>query len=310
MPTVLTLAQAAARINDEIGRGIVQTVVKMNPLYNILPYTPFSGQSLTVTPVDQEGNVEAIDVGDIITADAPTTYDSKTFFPTTLIGKINMNGLVQVTSIGAGDNELTAQIAQKARNIGMQFQQHIATGTGIHPSLHSLRSLAAGSQTVDGEGAAISFEMLDELADKVRSKGRQCDAFVMPTSCVRQVKALLRASGGTSMVDLNGVMVEAVDGIPVLRNDYLSVSELADGTEDAMGDKTSIYAVNFDDGTRTTGISAIYPAASLNMGFNVTYTGEDPNYDNEVYKIKQYVGFANFADLGLARVRNVSPKAV
>lgn len=303
---VLTLPQAKQRINDEIARGIVDTIIDVNPWFSFIPYTGFAGQSITVNPVDSYGNVEAIGVGDAITADSPTTYLQKTFYPTTITGKVEMNGLVQTTSLGAGVDELQAQLMKKSEKLAHKFQEYTATGTGTLPQTESLRSLSAASQSKDAGGAAVSFALLDELRDNVRSKGMTLDAFVMPRVAVRKVRDLLRSAGGTRPMDINGMMVETFDGVPIFTNDYLDVNEGVDGTTDTPADVYSIYACNFDDGTRATGVSAIYPEAAPNFGFQLKPVGQSDSYDAESYIMTNYVGFANFSDLGLARLYNIA----
>lgn len=303
---ILTLAQAKERINDEIGRGIIQTVVNFDPMYSFLPFTPFSGQSLTVNPVAAYGDAQVIGVGDSITASNPATYDRKTFYPTTFVGEVEMNGLVQATSLGAGVDELEAQLQLKSRVVAEKFQSAIATATGTAPQIESLRSLATAGQTINGNGANLSYVLLDELKDKVRSKGRSIDAFVMPLKAIRIVKQLMREAGGNTSRIINGITVEEFEGVPMIPNDYLSQAENAAGVESAGAVLTSIYAVNFDDGTKTTGVSAIYPQAVANMGFVLKAIGDSSTTDAEKYRILGYLGFANFADLGLARIRNVN----
>ena len=74
---------------------------------------------------------------------------------------------------------------------------------------------------------------MDELLDLVKAKDGQVDWIMMPARTLRAYKALVRALGGVTsdMVRVldSGRTVDAYNGIPIFKNEYLSVVETANG---------------------------------------------------------------------------------
>ncbi len=148
----------------------------------------------------------------------------------------------------------------------------------------------------DGAGAAgadLSLDLIDELIDLVKP-GRP-DALLMAKRTRRQLNHLRRASGSIleTTVDQFGQHVLVYDGIPIVVDDWLPITE----TVGADTDCSSIYAVKFG----ADGIMGLE-----NGGIQVQLVGEIADQDATRHRIKWYTGMAVFSDYGLAQLDGVN----
>jgi hypothetical protein len=63
--------------------------------------------------------------------------------------------------------------------------------------------------------------------------------------------------------------------------------------------------MNVDDGTRSIGVSGIYPAG-VPAGVQVEPIGAMENKDSQLVRVKQYANFVNFNRRGLARLTSIN----
>jgi len=307
-----SLAEAARLINDEIVAGVARDFISVNPLYDLLPFTGYEGQGLIVVRELTLGPTEVASVGATITATAKTasTFTTKVFKATKLIGDAEMDGLVQAQSMGAGVDQTAIEIALKAKSLGRLFQTGMAQGTGSTPQMNSFHSLCDATQyTTAATTQALSFVLLDELLDLVLAKDGEVDFIMMPARTIRSYKVLLRALGGTPadwVVKLpSGREVITYEGIPIFRNDYLSITETSNGAALTGGALTSVWAGCFDDGSQKVGISAVHPIA-VPGGLMVHPVGAKEHKDVDIWRVKQYANMGLFNRKGLARLTSIS----
>tara|TARA_R100000544_G_scaffold20565_1_gene10019 strand:- start:24558 stop:25505 length:948 start_codon:yes stop_codon:yes gene_type:complete len=313
--TTQTLAEAKKFINNQIVAGIVEDVITTNPIWQVIPWTPYTGQAILVNRENVLGNAQHIAIGGTITAKAPSTYVQTPFSATTTLGDAEMNGLVQAQSVSAGVNQMAIEISSKAKSVGRLLQGGMATGDGTAPNLHSLPSLCDASQyTTPSAGQTLSFELLDELLDLVKAKDGEVDYIMMAGRTLRAYRALVRALGGvneTIVFDMGNGRTRNVDvynNIPIFQNDYLSVEETANGAALTGGALTSVYAGTFDDGSNKIGMAMIYPQGSgmENMGFEMQMVGTSETKDEDIARVKSYSNFVLFSRKGLARLTSIS----
>lgn len=307
-----TLVEAKKFINDEIVLGVVEDIITTNPMFNMLPFTSYDGQGLIVNRENALGNSGMYGVGDTITDKAASTAIQTVFTATKLIGDAEMDGLVQAQSSSAGVDQMAMEISSKAKSIGRLFQNQMATGDATGNNMHSFHTLTDAAQfTTASIGQAISFELLDELLDLVKAKDGEVDWLQMPARTLRSYRALVRALGGvneTIAFDMGNGRTRNVDvynNIPIFQNDYLSITETANGAALAAGALTSVYAGVFDDGTQKVGISGIHPAGNP-AGIDVQFIGTSATKDEDLVRLKQYANFVNFNRKGLARLTSIN----
>lgn len=305
-----TLAEAAKLISNQIVKGVTQDIISLNPIYDLLPFTPYAGQAIVVNRENALGDADFFAVDATITTKTAATFTQATYTATKIIGDAELDGLVAAQSMGAGVDQMAVEVASKAKSIGRKFQTGMATGTGSSPQMYSLHSLCDSSQfTTASAGQALSFALLDELLDLVKAKDGQVDWIMMPARTLRSYKALVRALNGTpgefARTTDTGRKVDAYNGIPIFKNEYLSVIETANGAALTGGALTSVYAGVFDDGTQKVGISGIYPAAMEN-GINVEAIGKQEAKDTDIVRLKWYTNFVNFNRRGIARLTSIN----
>ena len=305
-----TLAEAAKLINNQIVAGVAEDILSINPAYSLLPFIGYDGQGLVVNRENALGDAQTLAVGGTITAKAASTTTQTTFTATKLIGDAEMDGLVQAQSSSAGVDQIQVEISSKAKSIGRLFRQGIATGTGTSPAMNSYHSLADASQyTTASAGQALSFALLDELLDLVKAKDGQVDFIEMPARTMRSYKILLRGLGGTGadfVVTLpDGRTTIGYEGIPIFKNEYLSVTETANGAALTGGALASVWAGVFDDGSQKVGVAGIHPS-SVPAGIQVEQVGAAETMDQTIWRVKQYANLANFNRRGLARLTSIN----
>jgi len=229
-----TLAEAKKFIADDIVAGVVADIISVNPIYSLLPFQSFAGQALLVNRENALGDSQVLAVDGTITAKAAATFTQVPYTATKLIGDVEMDGLVSAMSTGMGVDQIAIEISSKAKSIARLFQTGMATGTGSSPQMNSLHSLADASQfTTASATQVLSFALLDELLDLVKARDGQVDWIQMPARSMRSYKILLRALGGvtgdwvTTLPD--GRTVINYEGVPIFKNEYLSVTETANG---------------------------------------------------------------------------------
>ena len=305
-----TLAEAAKLINNEIVQGVAQDIISINPMYSLLPFAGYEGQAVLVNRENALGDAGVYSVDATITHKAAATFTQVPFTATKLIGDAEMDGLVRAQSSSAGVDQVAVEISSKAKSIGRLFQTGIATGTGVSPQMNSLHSLCdSGQYTTASAGQALSFALLDELCDLVKAKDGQVDWIMMSARTMRSYKVLLRALGGTPadwIVTLpDGRNTISYEGIPIFKNEYLSVAETANGAALTGGALTSVWAGVFDDGTQKIGISGIHPA-SVPAGIVVEPIGAMESKDTMIWRVKQYANFVSFNRRGVARLTSIN----
>ncbi len=305
-----TLAEAAKRVNDQIIQGVAQDIISINPSFDLLPFTSYDGQAILVNRENVLGDAQFLAIDGTITARAPSTVTQIPFTATKLIGDVEMDNLVQAQSSSAGVDQISSEISSKAKSVGRLFMGGMATGTGASPSMNSFHTLCDASQyTTASAGQTITFDLLDELLDLVKSKDGEVDFIQMPARTIRSLKILLRSLGGTdaswTMELPGGRKVIHYEGIPIFKNEYLSTTETANGAALTGGALTSVYAGVFDDGTSKIGISGIHPS-STPAGIVVEEVGVSETKDQQVWRVKQYANLANFNRRGLSRLTSIS----
>ena len=302
----VTLTESAKLAQNELVAGIIENIITVNRMYEVLPFDGIDGNALAYNRENALGNVDVYDVGDTIAAKAAATFTQVTSTLTSIIGDAEVNGLIQQTRSGFGNDQTAVQIASKAKSAGRKYQDMLVNGTGASNEFSGLLTLLDGAQTVSAgdNGAALSLTDMDEMLDLVVDKDGQVDYITMNARPLRSYMALLRALGGASISEVitlpSGNQVPAYRGVPIFRNDYLPIDQTK-GTETAA---TTILAGTLDDGSRQHGVAGL-TAANM-AGIQVVDVGESETKDEHIWRIKWYSGLACFSLKGLAGLNGVN----
>ena len=307
----MTLVEFKKRTRDQLIAGIVEDIYTTNPIWAFLPWIGFAGSGISVNRETTIGDAQFLAIGGTITAKAASAVTNILFEPTTCIGDAEINNLELVMSDSDINDVKAMEISSKAKSVGRNMQQGIATGTGSSPNMNSLHTLVDSSQytatTVAG-GLVLTFDRLDELIDKVKAKDGIVDWIMMNSRDIIKLRALYRALGGVPMAEVKmgnkTFKVLEYNGIPVFQNDFLSITETDNGAALTGGAQSSIYAGVWDDGTKKTGVAMIYPKATT-AGITFEDVGPMESRDERIYRVKAYMNFASFNRRGVARLIGV-----
>ena len=307
-----TLAEAAKLIQNQVVQGVAEDIITTNPVWSVMPWTGYEGQAILVNRENALGDAQHLAVGGTITAKAAATFTQIPYSATTTIGDAEINGLVAAQSSAAGVNQLAIEISSKAKSVGRLLQTGIASGTGVAPQLNSLHTLCDAAQyTTASAGQAITLQLLDQLLDLVKSKDGQVDWIMLPGRTLRAYKALVRLLGGVTETMAftlpNGTQrtVSVYEGVPMFQNDFLSVTETANGALLTTGALASVYAGVWDDGSNKVGVSMIHPI-SVPAGIQIETVGVAETKDEVITRVKSYSNFASFNRKGIARLTSIN----
>lgn len=306
----VTLAESAKLTQDMLVQGVIEEIIDSNPMWQMFPFEGIDGNSLAFNRENVLGDVQVLGVGGTITAKNPATFTKVNANLTTILGDAEVNGLIQATRSGE-TNQKAQQIASKAKSASRKYQDMMINGTGIGDEFVGLRGLVASSQTIHaagasiGNGAVLTFELLDELLDLIKDKDSRPDFLMMSARERRRVLQLLRSLGGASPADVytmpNGEEIVAYNGIPIFVNDYIPTNLTAGSASNA----SVIFAGTLDDGSMTHGISGL--TAKNAAGISVVEVGQSETKDEEITRVRWYCGMANFSQKGLAMLDGVIP---
>lgn len=304
----VTLVQSALLAQDELIAGIIEDIITVNRFFDILPFDGIEGNALAYNRELAAAGVEFTTVDTDLTAGTakdPATFVQVTSSLTSIIGDAEVNGLIQATRSGDGNDQTGVQVAAKAKACGRAYQDTLINGTGAGNTFSGLATLVSGGQTITpAAGAPGAYDLgdLDRLIDLVVDKDGVVDYIMMSSRPLRSYYALLRALGGASIGDTvslpSGEEVPGYRGIPIFRNDWIAENG-------GVGlNETQIYAGTLDDGSRQHGVAGL--TADQASGIQVVDVGESETTDNRITRVKWYCGLALFSDKGLAMLDQVS----
>jgi len=302
----VTLSESAKLAQDELVAGVIENIITVNPFFDVLPFDGIDGNALAYNRENVLGDVQVLGVGGTITAKAAATFTQVTSTLTTIIGDAEVNGLIQATRSGDGNDQQAVQIASKAKSVGRKYQDMLVNGTGSSNEFDGMLNLvASGQKAVTGtNGKALDFEVLDELIDLVTDKDGEVDYFMLNGRTLRSYMALLRGLGGASINEVvtlpSGREVPGYRGVPIFRNDWVPINQ----TKGLGSAQTTIFAGTLDDGSRMHGIAGL--TAEQAAGIQVVPVGESETKDESITRIKWYSGLALFSEKGLAAADGIT----
>ncbi len=165
----VTLAESAKLAQDDFVAGVIENIITVNRMFQVLPFDGIDGNALAYNRENVLGDVDVEGVGDAIGSKSPATFTQVTSSLTTIIGDAEVNGLIQATRSGHGNDQTAVQIGSKAKSAGRKYQDMFINGTGASNQFDGIINLCVGSQTVDTtvNGGPLSFLLLYEMIDLV-----------------------------------------------------------------------------------------------------------------------------------------------
>lgn len=308
--TTLTLAEALLLQQNPLIAGVIEAFITTNQVFKVLPFQFIQGNAMSYNRELSLGDVSVIGVGsassaNAITAKAPTKVVAATAKLVPIIGDAEMDHFEMVTMSHNNDQE-AIQIAGKAKSMGRKYQSLMINGDATSNPLEfdGLAKLVPAAQKYGVAGQSFSFEILDALMDKVKSKDGQVDFFQMSSINVRRYLTKLRALGGASVNEVvqlpGGGEVLAYRKVPIFQNDWITTTT---GAGDATDNRSDIYCGVFDDGSKKIGLSGI--GHERQQGIFVSRVGEKEGSNEVITRVRMYAGFALYSELGIAMAAGV-----
>jgi hypothetical protein len=268
------LKAEADKLSNQLVAGIIEEIIEKDELFALLPFVGVNGKAYVYDRENALPTADFLNPNDTVNEDAGT-FTQITATLKILAGDVDVDKFIQETESDT-NSQKAVQIALKAKAVARKFKQTVAAGdiTVDTKSFDGLSRTVSGGQTINAgaNGAALTLAMLDQLCDQVTNGP---DALIMRPGTIRAYRALLYASGGIqpAMVEIPnfGTPVLAHNGVPILRNDYLSAVEVVGASGANL---CSIYAVRLNEGD---GLHGLYGGASA--GIRVEDIGTVQNKD-------------------------------
>jgi len=303
----LTQTEAAKRSNDELQVGVIELIVKDDPVLEKLGFIDILGNGLTYNVITTESTVDFRDVGDTWT-ESTQAVTQTTAVTKILGGDADVDRFLQATRSNLQDL-MGEQIEAKTKAIQKKFLTTMIYGyiTGNSKEFDGLHYLIRSSTatydntvavaTSSGTSKLLLMERLEKAIDLCRT-GKP-DLLLMSKQMRRSINKYLNGVGGITKEAIQGKTVQTICDVPVAVTDYIRDNESADlqyGTDESA---SAVYGHNYadSDGTDDDGGTSIFcvrfaPEALVGLqsggGIMVERLGSLETKDAERVRIKWY----------------------
>ena len=296
----LLVEEAAKLSQEDKQRGVIEEIIDRDDLFALLPFTQVSDKVYMYVRENELSEGEFLDPYEVVPEGAATFTEVISRLKV-LAGDVDMDKFTTTVQSSMND-QIAIQLAAKAKGLGRLYRRTLVNGNSdVNPkSFDGIRKLTPSQQTLvaGANGNAVSFAALDELKDAVKL-GTDC--FMMRQGTWRAIRGLLRALGGNVpdhiMLENFGRPVPAIDGVPVIINDFITADEVMGTNENT----TSIYALRLNEAD---GFHGIY--GGPNAGIQLENIGTIQNKDAARWRVKWYSGTALKATHAVARLRGIT----
>lgn len=295
----LLVETAAMMSREQLERGAVEEIIDRDELFALFPFTHVNGKSYDYR------REETISEGSFLSPYQAVPEGASTFTEVQeklriLGGDVDIDKFLKSTQSDHND-QVGLQLAAKAKGMGRLFRRTLVNGdAAVNPlEFNGIKKLVPATQTLiaGANGGSVNLGMVDELKDAVKLGA---DVLMMREGTWRAIKEILRTFGGntatTVMVNNFGHPIPALDGTPVIINDFIK----ADEVQGTATKTTSIYALRLNE---VDGFHGIVGGEAA--GLTYEFIGTVQNKDAERHRLKWYVGTALKATHSVARLKGI-----
>jgi len=290
-------------------QGVIETIIKDDPLMALLPWVEINGNALTYNRELTLPSAEWHAVNDDWTTSPAVTFAQKTATLAILGQNADVDNYVRQTRSNINDIE-SAIIELTAKAIKNELSDKFLYGNNtldpnqfdgliklIDTGTASDQLIAAGASG----GAALTLDMLDQLIDAV--KGGKPDLLLMSRRSRRKINALARAAGNNleHNSSLLGMFVEMYNGIPIGVSDFVKDTHVVSGSLETAyigGASSTIYGISFGED----GVCGLTGPG----GLQIIKIGEMETKDASRTRIKWYTSLAMFSNVKAAALIGVA----
>ena len=301
----VTLLEAAKYGDDQLKRGVVETLIQESPILEMMPQTAISGNALKV---QVENTLPAPAFRDVNEAYSRTHgTDTERYFGTSILGgEVFIDNYIvrvrgNVTSVKA------RQYAKFAKAMSRTYDKYFFDGTGTAKDFKGINALideGLGQKVLNASGGgALTLAKMDEAHDELRSQS-SADVILMNRTVRRKLTDLGRNSAGYfSLIDVGddrfGRQIMQWNGIPVRiigdDKDGSAILGYDEDPGDGASDCTSIYYIAFGEDENVTGL------LGLGGSFDVVDFGETEAAPGHMGRVEVYPGVAIYNPLSIVR---------
>ena len=300
----VTLLEAAKYGDDQLKRGVVETLIQESPILEMLPQTAIAGNALKVQVENSLPTPAFRDVNEAYTRSFGT--DTERYFGTAILGGEVFvdNYLVRVR--GNVVSAKARQYAKFAKAMSRTYDKYFFDGTGTAKDFKGINSLITEGlgQTIAEatNGGPLTLAKMDEAHDLLRSQS-SADVILMNRFIRRKLTTLGRnTTGYFSLLDVGddrfGRQILQWNGIPVriIGDDSSGSAILAfDETQGSSSVTSSIYYIAFGEDENVTGL------LGLGGSFDVIDFGETEAAPGHLGRVEVYPGLAIYNPLSIVR---------
>ena len=312
----LTLVEASKYSNDVLQRGVIELIVKDDPILDRLPFKDIVGNGLTYDVETTMSGADFYSVGDTW-VESTGTVTQHTAHTKILGGDADVDNYLKATRSNVQDL-MAEQIEAKTKAIrhaylNTFFYGYAATETkrfdGVHQLLTSetYNTIAVGGS---GAPAVLSMEKVEELVDLV-TDGKP-DMLVMSKQMRRSINVYLKSVGGLTYDESANRRVQTILEIPVHVSDFISNDEACDKNYGSgYGHQPTDGTALGDDDNATTIFALQFGAKALSgvqsMGITTEKFDKLENKDGARTRIKWYPGLMMQSIISCAKLTGLQP---
>lgn len=296
----LLAVEATKMSREHIERGFVEEIIANEAMFAVLPFVKSNDEIYSYRREKTLAKGVFLDPYEVIEESA-STFDAVSTKIKRFAGQVDVDNFMDEVQNSLND-QTAMQLAMKAKGMSLQFKEELIIGnTSTNAkTFDGLTRLTPSAQTISAgvNGGAVSLALVDELKDTVKLGA---DVLMMRTGTWRGVRGLIRAMGGNTaehvMLENFGRPVPAIDGTPVIINDFIPVNEV----QGTANNTTSIYALRLNE---VDGLHGLYAGENAGMKLEQPWRLEDK--DATRWRLRWYCGLALKATHGVARLKGVS----
>ena len=284
----------AGRLSAETTeRAVIEYMSDKDELFALLPFTKSqtniyswyrTGNVPTASVVDPYGTIPEIDT-------SGTVMQNRVSMIAADVVVYNF----EATAVEQLVDRVIEKTLAASEAITRAFKRLFITGNSANPNeFDGLDRFVDASMIVDAgsNGAPISFQLLDQLLEKFPA-GAEPTAIIVHPRTYLSIKALLRTlyvNPEQVMLPNFGRPVMAYNGIPILRNEYIPITN----------NLTSVYAVRLGQ-TATHGVYM-----GDNAGVVIEEVGKVQDKDARKWRLKWYVSMASKNKWDVAKITKIN----
>lgn len=310
--TSLTIAQAALLTQDELIQGVVDEIVTVDLFAQTLPFEGTNAKVIVITRELTETGATYQAVNTTVNAD-PATVTRVTFGLGRIMGEAEVDEF-ELLQMSDPNDQMATQVSRQAKTIARRWGNGIITGTGSFPQFSGISTMITqGTQVVQASsttsGAALSFDLMDELLDTTTAKNGENDFIIMNAFQRRAFRSLLRTQGlNEQQVELGFInpltgetgknLVMAYDSVPIFKN-----ANLTNESTNGSSGKGRIFAGVYGRGEG--GLYGLMPSDS-DPGIRVSVEFIKDIKPANARRVQMITGLALESTIGLSKLGNLT----